>query len=77
MTAMMLLVANSMHKPRHGKLFMDNDLVENGLQTVDKMVKETKSELLRSFQVTCTELHQCTQEKCALAVEDFDWASFQ
>jgi hypothetical protein len=77
MTAMMLLVANSMHKPRHDNLFLDNHLVENGLQIVNKMVKETDSELLRSFQITCSELHQRTQEKCALAADDFDWASFQ
>jgi len=67
MTAMVLLTANSMHKPTHGDLFLDNYLVEVGLQKIDKMVKETDNEMLRSFQATCTELHQHTQQRCAEA----------
>ncbi|KAF2735183.1 hypothetical protein EJ04DRAFT_491964 [Polyplosphaeria fusca] len=67
MTAMVLLTANSMHKPRHGDLFLDSHLVDIGLQTIDKMVKETESETLQSFQATCTELHQRTQQRCAEA----------
>jgi hypothetical protein len=78
MTAMVLLVANSMHKPRHSNVFLDNHLVEGGLQTVGRMVKETESELLRSYHTTCTELLQRTREKCAKAAimaKKAEWAS--
>ena len=54
-----------MHDPKHDNLFLDNDLIENGLQLVDKMAKETGNDMLRSFQATCTELHQHMQRKCA------------
>jgi hypothetical protein len=67
MTAMVLLTANSMHRPKHGDLLLDSHLVEIGLQTIDKMVKETENEMLQSFQATCTELHQRTQQRCAEA----------
>ncbi len=67
MTAMVLLIANSMHRPNHGDLSLDSQLVEIGLQTVDKMAKETESEMLQTFQATCTELHQRTQQRCAEA----------
>ena len=67
MTAMVLLTANNMHRPTHGELFLDNYLVEVGLQKIGKMVKETENETLRSFQATCTELHQRTQQRCAEA----------
>ena len=67
MTAMVLLTANSMHRPKHGDLSLDSHLVEIGLQKIDKMVKETESEKLRSFQATCTEMHQRTQQRCAEA----------
>jgi hypothetical protein len=67
MTAMVLLTANSMHRPKHGDLFLDSHLVEIGLQTIDKMVKETENEWLQSFQATCTELHQHAQQRCAEA----------
>jgi hypothetical protein len=67
MTAMVLLTANSLHKLNHGDLSLDKHLVETGLQTIDKMVKETESETLQSFHATCTELHQRTQQRCAEA----------
>ncbi|KFX92710.1 hypothetical protein O988_07158 [Pseudogymnoascus sp. VKM F-3808] len=63
MTAMVLLTANSMFKPNHGDLSLDRYLVETGLQTVGTMMKETESERLQSFQTTCIELHQRTQER--------------
>ena len=67
-TAMVLLTANSMHRPTHGDLSLDSHLVETGLQTIDKMVKETKNKMLQSFQATCTELHQRMQQRRAEAV---------
>lgn len=68
MTAMLLLTANSMHRPIHDDLFFDSHLVETGLQTIKDMMEETESETLQSFQATCSELHQRTQQKCAEAV---------
>lgn len=56
MTAMMLLTANNMHKLHHDKLFWDKHLVDSGLQMLDKIAEETRSELLLSFHGTCTEL---------------------
>jgi hypothetical protein len=67
MTAMVLLTANSMHRPNHGALSLDIHLVESGLRTIDKMAKEAENETLKSFQTTCTELHQRTQQRCAEA----------
>jgi hypothetical protein len=79
MTAMVLLTANSMHRPRHNDLSLDNHLVEIGLQKIDKMAKETESEMLQSFQATCTELHQRTQQRCseaAIMASNIDYSSF-
>lgn len=68
MTAMVLLTAYSIHRPKHRDLSLDSHLVEIGLRTIDKMAKETeKNEMLKSFQATCTELHQRTQQRCAEA----------
>ncbi|KAF2435307.1 hypothetical protein EJ08DRAFT_580643 [Tothia fuscella] len=67
MTSMVLLTANSMHKPIHSDLSLDKYLVEVGLRTVDKIAKDTGSEMLQSFQETCTELHERTQQKRAEA----------
>ncbi|KAH7120847.1 fungal-specific transcription factor domain-containing protein [Dendryphion nanum] len=67
MTAMVLLTANSMHRPKHGDLSLDNHLVEIGLRTINTMAKDTENEILQSFQATCTELHQRTQQRCAEA----------
>jgi len=78
MTAMLLLTANSMHSPKHGDLFLDNHLVEIGLQTVDRMAKETGEGMLQSFQATCTELHQRAQQRCAeaaITANNVDWSS--
>lgn len=61
---MVILTANSMHTPQHNNLALDSQLIEVGLQTVDKMVQETGSEMLKSFQDTCAELHQHTQRRC-------------
>lgn len=63
MTAMMLLTANSMDDPQHDDMLSDKRLVEDGLQLLEQMVKETRSEALQSFQTTCTELHQYVQRK--------------
>jgi hypothetical protein len=67
MTAMVLLVANSMQSPRHDDLPLDNHLVVVGLQTVDRIANETGNKAIQSFQRTCTELHQRTQQMCAEA----------
>ncbi|EHK44580.1 hypothetical protein TRIATDRAFT_224048 [Trichoderma atroviride IMI 206040] len=67
MTAMVILTANSMHKPQHNNLALDSQLIEVGLQTVDQMVQETGNEMLKSFRATCAELHQHTQRRCVEA----------
>jgi hypothetical protein len=54
----MLLKANTMHESQYDKLSLDSQLVEAGLRTVDTMVEETQSEILRSFRATCAELNQ-------------------
>ena len=57
-----------MYRPKHGELSLDSHLVEIGLHTIDKMVKETKNKILQSSQATCAELHQRMQQRCAEAV---------
>lgn len=68
MTAMMLLTANSMHKPQHDKLSIDKQLVDDGLQVIDRIVEETENEALRSFQGTCAELLQHALQRRDIAV---------
>lgn len=68
MTAMLLLTANSLHRPEHRDMVLDIHLVDIGLQTVDGFVKETGDERLLSFQATCTELHQRAQQRRAETV---------
>ncbi|PTB42725.1 hypothetical protein M441DRAFT_57394 [Trichoderma asperellum CBS 433.97] len=78
MTAMVLLTANSMHRPQHNKLALDSQLIEVGLQTLEKMVQETGSEMLKSFQATCAELYQHTQRRCdeaAIIANNVDYSS--
>jgi hypothetical protein len=67
MTAVVLLIANSMHRPNHRELFLDTHLVENSLRAFNKVLKDTENEVLHSFLATCTELHQRTQRRCAEA----------
>jgi hypothetical protein len=67
MTAMMLLTANSMHDPEHDNVITDSDLVEDWLHIIDRKVKETGNDMLRSFHANSTELHQHVQRKCAEA----------
>jgi hypothetical protein len=68
MTAMMLLTANSMHKPQHDNSSLDKQLVDAGLQSLDRIVEETKSEVMQSFQETCTELHRRAQQMRGQAI---------
>lgn len=63
MTSLVLLMANSMHKPKYDDLSLDLYLVETGLQTMDQLVKGTENEMLQCFQVTLNELHQLTQRR--------------
>jgi len=67
MTSLVLLMANSMHKPKHGDFSLDIYLVETGLQTIGQLVKGTEYEMLQSFQVTLIELHRLTQQRQAKA----------
>lgn len=62
MTAMMLLTANNMHKLHHDKLFWDKHLVDAGLQVLDRVAEETRSEALQWFHSTCGELLQQAQQ---------------
>ena len=65
---MMLLTANSMHIPQHDNASMDIQLVDVGLRTVDRIVAETGSKVLQSFQEICAELHQRAQHMCGQAI---------
>lgn len=67
MTAMVLLTANSMHEPKHSDSFLDNHLVEIGLQKVRQMVMESESKTLQSFQATFIEIYHYSQQRCAKA----------
>ena len=56
-------MANNMHQPKHDDLSLDNYLVQNGLRTMDQLVKGTENEMLQCLQDTLTELHQLTQRE--------------
>jgi hypothetical protein len=68
MSAMILLTANAMQNPQGDSSSLDKQLVDVGLQTLDKMIEETNSEFLRSFQTTCAELHQHSQRMRGQAI---------
>ena len=57
-----------MHNSLHDNASLDKQLVDIGLRTVDKMVEETNSKVLQSFQETCAELHQRAQHMRGQAV---------
>ena len=63
MASMMLLTVNGMQRPQHDMLSLDNQLIEAGLRTLDKIVEDTQSEVVRSFQKMCSELVQDSQRK--------------
>jgi hypothetical protein len=56
MSAMLLLTFNCMQKPQHSQMLSDNQLVNRGLQMLDRVAEETQSEIVRAFRKTCTEL---------------------
>ena len=63
MTAMLLLIANTMHNPRHELAADDDPLVQAALVQLDRIVDETKVDRLRSFHDICLDLHQHAQQK--------------
>jgi hypothetical protein len=67
MTAMLLLTFNSMQRPQHDQLSLDNELVDTGLQMLDQITEETQSEKVRSFRKICTGLHWDAQQRRAEA----------
>jgi len=67
MTAMLLLTFNSMQRPQHDQLLLDDRLVDRGLQMLDRIMEEIQSEIVHSFCKTCTELHQNAQQRRAEA----------
>ncbi len=52
-----------MDRSQHDKLSYDSQLIEAGLRTLDKLVEETQSDLVRSLRDTCTELNQDAQRR--------------
>ncbi|KAF2865225.1 hypothetical protein BDV95DRAFT_632430 [Massariosphaeria phaeospora] len=67
MTAMLLLTFNSMQRPQHDQLSLDNGLVDTGLKMLDQVAEETRSEIIRSFRKNCTEMHRYAQQRRAEA----------
>lgn len=67
MTAMLLLTFNSLQRPQHDQLAVDNPLVDRGLQMLEQVAEETQSEIVRSFRKTCAGLHQDVQRRQAEA----------
>ncbi|KAF3396969.1 hypothetical protein DPV78_007848 [Talaromyces pinophilus] len=63
MASMMLLTVNGMQRSQHDTLSLDEQLIEAGLRTLDKIVEDTQSEVVRSFQKMCTELVQDSQRR--------------
>lgn len=63
MASMMLLTVNGMQRSQHDTLSLDEQLIEAGLRTLDKIVEDTQSEVVRSFQKMCAELVQDSQRR--------------
>lgn len=63
MASMMLLTVNSMQRSQHDPLSLDDQLIDAGLRTLDKIVEDTQSEVVRSFREMCTELVQDSQRR--------------
>ena len=63
MTAMVLLTVKSMQNPRHDDLSLDVHLLEGSLRKIHRMIEDTKSEALQSFQDIFTELRQHAHQK--------------
>ncbi|KAF2648394.1 hypothetical protein K491DRAFT_642581 [Lophiostoma macrostomum CBS 122681] len=63
MTAILLLTFNNMQEPKHDQLSLDYQLVERGLQMLDRVGEENQSEVVRSFHKTCAWLHRDAQRK--------------
>lgn len=58
MTAMMLLIANTMHRPDHGYYSLDSQLIDVGMKTVDRMADGRRNDVLEVFRVTFVELRR-------------------
>lgn len=54
-TAIMLLIANNIHKPQQSMSSVDSRLVSDGLYLVSKMSEKTQHVGLQSFLSTCSE----------------------
>ena len=67
-TAVMLLIANSMHTPRHEHELTDRKLVDTGLRTLSAMVQESDSGTLRHFQDACIELDRGAKWRGSVAI---------
>jgi hypothetical protein len=67
MTAMLLLMVNSMQGSQHDKLSLDNELINAGLQSLDKVLEETQSEVVRTFRDAFTKLNGAAQRRHAEA----------
>ncbi|KAL3704110.1 hypothetical protein TMatcc_009800 [Talaromyces marneffei ATCC 18224] len=63
MASMMLLTVNGMQRTQHDTPSLDDQLVEAGLGTLDKIIEETQSEVVRSFRDMCKELVQDSQRR--------------
>ena len=58
MTAMMLLIANTMHRPDHSHYLLDSQLIDVGMKTVDRMADGSRNDALEAFRVTFVELRR-------------------
>jgi hypothetical protein len=63
MTSMMFLTAHSMYNPQHENWLLDEKLVDTGLLLIGRMADETDCEVVRSFQETCSIMHQNLQQQ--------------
>lgn len=58
MTAMMLLITNTLHRPDNDFYPFDSQLVDVGMKSVDSMLDESGHEAFKHFRATFAELRQ-------------------
>lgn len=56
MTAIMLLTANTMHRPDHGYYSSDSHIIDVGMKTVDLIADGSGNDTIKAFRATLVEL---------------------
>lgn len=76
MTAIMLLIANAMHRPDHGYCSIDSQLIDVGMKTADKMADGSRNGSLEAVRVTFVELRRDARRRHRAATTTVNSSEF-